>query len=378
MGKINKKSLLLILAITVVSSLYPDITPRVFATDYCTSTKCKEAAAAEKAASEKSANATEAADTLAGEVSRLNDEIAIYEAHIATNTAIAEDLDKDITANMEKLSLQQAALAQLLVNVHFDEQPEAIMILAGSTSISDYAERQSRADSVKEQVAISAQNVKTLKQELESQKTEVERVIADQELQRTNIANKRAEQKALEEKYRDNADAYAAEAAEARKQKIAAMAEETAARNNSGSAVYSNDSTGYPYSEICPPSDPWNQLGPIDNLGYYACQCTSYAAYRAYMAWGIGLYGWGNASSWYYVADNTPGFHVSSTPAANTVAVTTDGAFGHVMWVESVNPDGTINLSEYNNYGSAASGLPQDYGERVGVDPSMYYYIYRD
>lgn len=378
MSKSRNKIFALVLATTILPLASLVSNGNASATDYCASEKCKAAAAAEKTASEKASNASTAADTLAGEVARLGDEIAVYEAHIATNSAIAEDLDKDIKKNMEKLALQQAALAELLVDMHFDEQPEAIMILAGSTSISDYAEKQSRADTVKEQVAISAQAVKTLKQELEGQKTEVDRVIADQELQRKNIADKRAEQKALEDKYRDNADAFAAEAAEARKQKIAAMAEEIASRNNSGSAVYSSDSTGYPYAGNCPPADPWNQLGPIDNLGYYACQCTSYAAYRAYMAWGVGLYGWGNANAWYSVADATPGFHVSTTPAANTVAVTTAGAFGHVMWVESVNANGTINLSEYNNYGSSASGLPQDYGERVGVDPSAYYYIYKD
>lgn len=344
----------------------------------CTSAKCQAAAAAEQAANEKAANAAAAADTLAGEVARLNDEIAAYEAHIATNTAIAEDLATSIQQNTEKLAQQQAALAELLVDMHFDEQPEAIMILAGSTSISDYAERQSRADSVKEQVALSTQAVKTLKQELENQKTEVDRVIADQELQRANIASKRAEQQALEDKYRDNADAYTEEAKKARAEKIAAMAEEIASRNNSGSAVYSSDSTGYPYAGSCPPADPWNQLGPVDNLGYYACQCTSYAAYRAYLAWGVGLYAWGHAYQWYGVAKNTPGFHVSDTPAANTVAVEVSYPFGHVMWVESVNPNGTINLSEYNNYGSSASGLPQDYGERVGVDPSAYSYIYKD
>lgn len=337
----------------------------------CTSQKCKEAAAAEDAAREKANNATSAANTLADEVERLNDEIAMYEARIATNTATAEDLSVEIQKNLEKLTLQQEALAGMLVDIHFDEQPEAIMILAGSSSISDYAEKQARVDSVKTQVNLSTQAVKTLKEELEQQKKEVDRIIADQEIQRNAIASKRAEQNELIAKYRDNADAFTAEAEEARKQKESAIAEEIAAMNRgrSGSAIHVTNESGYPYASNCP----HNNLGFIDAWGYFGCQCTSYAAYRVVATYGVVPLGWGNANTWGIAAENL-GYRVDYTPAPHTVAVSTYGAWGHVMWVESVNSDGTINLSEYNNYSSSASGLPGDYGYRVNVNPADYGY----
>lgn len=337
----------------------------------CTSQKCKDAAAAEEAAREKASNAESAANTLEDEVERLNSEIAMYEARIATNIATAEDLSKEIEENLEKLNLQQAALANLLVDLHFDEQPEAIMILAGSSSISDYAERQARADSVKEQVAVSAQAVKTLKKELEDQKAEVERVIADQEIQQKNIAAKRNEQNELKEKYRDNAEAFTAEAEEARKQKESAIAEEIASMNRgrSGTVIAVSNASGYPYSGSCP----HNNLGFIDDWGYYGCQCTSYAAYRVVATYGVVPLGWGNANTWGYAASSL-GYRVDYSPAVHTVAVSTLGAYGHVMWVEAVHSDGTIDLSEYNNYSSSASGLPGDYGYRVNVNPSDYGY----
>jgi surface antigen len=39
---------------------------------------------------------------------------------------------------------------------------------------------------------------------------------------------------------------------------------------------------------------------------------------------------------------------VGSTPIAGAVGTTTRGALGHVVYVESVNGDGTINISEMN------------------------------
>jgi surface antigen len=42
------------------------------------------------------------------------------------------------------------------------------------------------------------------------------------------------------------------------------------------------------------------------------------------------------------------GIAVDTTPRAGDVAIWDIGAFGHAMYVESVNKDGTINISQYN------------------------------
>lgn len=55
----------------------------------------------------------------------------------------------------------------------------------------------------------------------------------------------------------------------------------------------------------------------------------------------------GNANTWYYRAQ-AYGMAVGSSPAAGAVGTTTRGAYGHVVYVESVNGDGTINISEMN------------------------------
>lgn len=55
----------------------------------------------------------------------------------------------------------------------------------------------------------------------------------------------------------------------------------------------------------------------------------------------------GNANTWYSRAA-AAGMAVGSEPRAGAVGTTTRGALGHVVYVESVNADGSINISEMN------------------------------
>jgi surface antigen len=57
--------------------------------------------------------------------------------------------------------------------------------------------------------------------------------------------------------------------------------------------------------------------------------------------------GLGNANTWYSRAAGM-GMAVGSTPRAGAVGTTTRGSLGHVVYVESVNADGSINISEMN------------------------------
>ena len=74
---------------------------------------------------------------------------------------------------------------------------------------------------------------------------------------------------------------------------------------------------------------------------------------------------------WASSAQRYSGIWVDNTPAANTVAVSGYGGYGHVMWVESVNPDGTLNISEYNWY-------PYAFSTGVVTNPSGLSYIHLD
>ncbi|MSR68369.1 LysM peptidoglycan-binding domain-containing protein [Candidatus Saccharibacteria bacterium] len=95
---------------------------------------------------------------------------------------------------------------------------------------------------------------------------------------------------------------------------------------------------------------------------YYWGQCTWYVASRRYVP-----NNWGNAWTWYANAQYA-GYATGSAPRA--------GAIGwefknHVVYVESVNADGTVNISEMN-YG----GRPGVRHDRTNLPASTFLYIY--
>jgi len=73
--------------------------------------------------------------------------------------------------------------------------------------------------------------------------------------------------------------------------------------------------------------------------------CTWYVKNRRGASLPNGL---GNANTWYSRAA-AMGMAVGSVPRAGAVGTTTRGSLGHVVYVESVNSDGTINISEMNS-----------------------------
>lgn len=114
-----------------------------------------------------------------------------------------------------------------------------------------------------------------------------------------------------------------------------------------------------------------------DGLGFYLGECTSYVAWKLNElngATGTDPSGWaignnrggngshlGNAAEWRdaWVAR---GWRVSTTPVANSVAWwgayggSGIGEAGHVAWVDAVQEDGRVVLSEYNNPSLAPPG----------------------
>lgn len=76
-------------------------------------------------------------------------------------------------------------------------------------------------------------------------------------------------------------------------------------------------------------------------------QCTWYVFNkRVAIGKGISTYWW-HAYNWASGA-RKDGYTVNNTPAVGAIATTTDGPYGHVAFVERVNADGTIMVSETN------------------------------
>lgn len=112
----------------------------------------------------------------------------------------------------------------------------------------------------------------------------------------------------------------------------------------------------YPYAQTGPGADydwgpthtaVYGDSSEISSRGYAYRNCTDYVAWKE-SALGVTIpRNLGNAGNWYY---NAPVSDRSGIPKPGEAAVEPGSAssFGHVAFVESVNGDGTITVSEYN------------------------------
>lgn len=322
-------------------------------------TECENAKANMKQNQAEAYEYTKKANSVSEVVNELSAEIGTLNAEIAENEAKVAELNKEIEKNEKKLADNQSALAEMLINMHFSTDSEPISILAGSKSISDYAEKQAREDVAKQEIALASKKIKEIKEKLDKQKQEVEAALKASEEKRALVAAKRSEQEALMVQYEKNADDASVLASYWEEQLKALAWTPPSNSTGNGTRTWGANNT-YPYRNNC----------PQDNVRYSAyggavCQCTSYASWKAQERWGVVNKWGGHAYTYVNVGDQTKiaagqtkydvrvpstGFrvYVDRSPAANTIAIQVGGSYGHVMWVEGVNANGSVNVTEYN------------------------------
>ena len=305
------------------------------------------------------------ANTLANKVAELQNEQRKLQAEIDLNNAKKNDLTEKIAENTKKLNNQQKSLAQMLVDIHFEAEPDALKILAGSKSISDYAERISRKDTAQKQVSISAKNIRAIKKQLETQKLEVERLLSDLAVKKGSLITIKNQQQQLLDETRGQETAYQKRISDTKKELARVEAARQAAMlanggYNAGGSVagfaWRNSSgaqgcgpRGYPYCD-----GPLDYM--IDEFQLYARECVSYAAWAAkyiYKRTVNPFGGLGNAYMWEWSAPiRTPGTIVNHTPKVGAVALMPRNAlspvYGHVMIVDYLTDDGWIGISHMN------------------------------
>lgn len=318
---------------------------------------------------------TKKAESVGEAIKQLDNEIAALNAEIAESETKLANLNTEIEKTEKKLSENQAGLAEMLIDMHFSSDSEPITILAGSKSISDYAEKQAREDVAKQEIAAASERVKQLKIDLDNQKTEAEIALKSSEDKRSLVVSKQSSQRSLQEQYNKSADDASALASYWEEQ-VKAMAW-TPPSNSVGNGTRSwGANNTYPYRYNC----------PQDNVRYSAyggavCQCTSYASYKAYERWGISNTWGGHAYNYvnavgYMVPSTGVRTYVDKNPTAGTIAIQLGGSYGHVMWVEGVNADGSINVTEYNvNWPSIGCNLG-DFCSRNHVGSAGTYFLH--
>jgi surface antigen len=315
------------------------------------------------------------ADTLQNELARLAAEKATIQAQIDLNQAKYENLIVKIKENEQRIADNKDALGATIADMYVDDGITPIEMIASSNNIGDYVDKESYRSSINDQLTSTIETIRKLKKELETQKAEVERVLADQKTQREALVAKETESQNLLAQTRGEEAAYQQMSASKNAEISKLQAEQAAvlaARAKSYGGGYSSlpgdgSRGGYPSQWANAPMNAY-----VDNWGMYTRQCVSYAAFKVQQAYGNMPYwgGRGNAAEW---DDNAraAGIKVSSVPAAGTVAILNDGSYGHAAWVESVNADGTINISHYN------VGWRGEYAEWNNLSPRYFdSYIY--
>lgn len=322
------------------------------------------------------------ANSLQNKVAQLNSEKATIQAQVDLSQAKHDQLIADIEANEKKIANNQQALGKIMADMYVDDDISPLEMLASSNNIADYIDKQTQRSSVQDSLSETIAEIKRLKAELEAQQIEVKRVLEDQTNQRNLLASKQAEQQQLLDSTKGQEAAYQQLSAEgkAKRQELERQQQIEIAKRyagNAGGAVAGDPSKGgYPSNLANAPMD-----SLVDPWGMYNRECVSYTAWKVQQKYQMGQRatgmpywgGRGNANQWPSSADSA-GIPRGSAPREGSVGVMMAGQYGHTVWVESINGDGTINISQYNELLSSGWG---QYSERYNVNPSTYdTYIY--
>lgn len=269
------------------------------------------------------------------------------QAQLDLSQAKYDQLVAEIAANEKKLKDQQGVLTSIVSLMVADEQVTPIEILASSSSVGDYVAKQDQLTATSGQLQSSIETINKVKAELAQQKADVEQVLADQKAQRDTLAAKEAEQAQLLAATQNQESAYQSligQANDAIAQQRANQAAANARANYSNLASGGSGCGGYPALWCNAPLD-----SLVDNWGMYNRECVSYTAWKVASTgrhmpyWG----GHGNANQWPASA-RADGIATGYTPQVGAVAILMSGYYGHAMYVERINGNGTVHVSQFN------------------------------
>jgi peptidoglycan DL-endopeptidase CwlO len=282
-------------------------------------------------------------------ISQYQTQIDSIQAQINANEAQQASLQQQITEKQNEVDKQKAYLGEDIRTMYIDGQLTTIEELATSKNLSDYVDKEAYRTTVQNKIDATIKQIAALQKQLQQQKTQLDDLINSEKEQNAQVSSKRNEQQALLSYNQSQQDSYnqqirsnSGTIAELRRQQIAANSRFSGGAAGSGATC----GGGYP-AKWCNIA----QDSVLDDWGMYNRECVSYTAFRV-AASGRFMPGWGwasrgNANQW---DDNAraAGIPVDGNPQAGDVAISNSGAYGHAMYVESVNGNGTINISQYN------------------------------
>lgn len=309
------------------------------------------------------------AASLAETISKLQAEITALQNRITENEAKMTELKAQIAAAEAELARQRDLLGQTIRAMYLEGEITTVEMLATSKDLSDFFDKQQYRESVNAKIKSTLDKITKLKLDLNAQKETVEKLLAEQKSLQGQLAAQRAENSRLlslnqgqQNEIEGQIQANNGKVAELKRLQIIANSRFSGGPAGTGPAC----GGGYPARWCEIPQD-----SVIDTWGMYNRECVSYTAFKVAASgrhmpyWG----GIGNANQWDENARNA-GIPVDGSPRPGDVAVSNSGYYGHVMYVESVNGNGTINISQYN------AGLDGRYSTRSGLSPAGLVFIH--
>lgn len=314
------------------------------------------------------------AQTLETALSALAAEKATIQGQIDLSQAKHDKLVADIADTEKKIAENKDALGQIIADMYVDDSISPLEMLASSSNIGDYVDKQEYRSSVQSSLSSTIDEINALKKQLETQKLEVDRVLADQQSQRDTLAAKEAEHQKLLSDTQGQESTFQSLMSDRNAQVNSLKAQQAAeiaarAQQYGGGYTASSDGShgGYPSIWANAPQD-----SMIDSWGMYNRECVSYVAFRVAQAYGNMPYwgGRGNANQWMSNA-HALGIPTGGTPKVGAAAILNGGPYGHVAWVEAINGNGTIRISQYN------AGIAGSYSVWDNLSPNYFDgYIY--
>lgn len=285
-------------------------------------------------------------------IAQLQAQISSLQSAIDLNRAEQYKIQSKIDENQLKLQQQKQLLSTTIKSMYVDGQPSTIEMLASSDNLSDFVDKEEYRSAVQSKVQDTLTTIRDLQKQLQTQKTQVDSLLKDQQGQQDQMATAKAQQDQLLAYNQGQQAAYSSQIKD-NQTKISGLRAQQAAENAklfAGANVIVGGSCDTDHGDTYP--TPWCNSGQdsmIDYWGMYNRECVSYTAWKVYESgrhmpyWG----GIGNANQWDDNARNA-GIPVDGNPRAGDVAIKNSQPYGHAMYVESVNANGTINISQYN------------------------------
>ncbi len=310
-------------------------------------------------------------------VDALNAKIdSLQSAIVATQNQI-DSLQKQIDVAQAELDHEKLVLGENIKTMYLEGDVSTLEVLASSKNLSDFVNKQEYRNSVSNKIKGSVEKIDSLKAQLQSKQHQQQDLLKDQQSQQSQLQADESQQAQLlgyTEGQKATYDAQIknnnAQIASLRAQQAAAYAAYLRRGGITSYGVGEAGNGGYPSEWANAYQDT-----RLDSWGMYNRECVSYVAWKVDSTghhmpyWGsedANAYNWINLANSYHIPNGTD-------PQSGAVVVWghNDGMgwLGHVAYVESVNSDGSIEVSQYNVIHGQFSRMHVD----TGTAQSLHY-----